>query len=442
MFRTERFPVTREDWFGWAWKVALFVLPWQTRWFADAELGGWPWEAGRWSVYVSWLPLILTVILGFSLPERISKKWFEGGAVLFLCAFFALVFAPVGWRGLVFQAEGQWWIQVLLVTSFAATLIHRRVSAKDFSTWLVVALLPQIVLGCVQYATQFVVGSKWFGMATQDPILPGVSVIEHGDMRLLRMYGSFPHPNLFGGWMVLGWLLAFQRAWHESRKFWLVVWTSAAAGFLGCVLLSYSRAAWIAALVGGLLFVVCAVRFSSLHKGELEGITRQFRLISLGSVLLFICIVAFSQREHLLARFHPDERLESKSLEVRATSLRDGVQLAQRFWMFGAGPNVEQLYLASHGSADLPDKLREPVESPHNTFLLFFVSFGVVGGLLLLVALFLFWKHNPLNPFVWSLVVLGMLDHYFWTLWAGQILVALFFLSVRLKDREVAETHP
>lgn len=65
-------------WFAIAWRVTILALPWQTRWFLDAQLAGWPWEQGRVSFYLSWIPLLLTIGLGIALlspaQRRISKK--------------------------------------------------------------------------------------------------------------------------------------------------------------------------------------------------------------------------------------------------------------------------------------------------------------------------------------------------------------------------------
>ena len=58
------------------WRLSILTLPFQTRWFHDASLAGWPWEQGRWSVYVSWGLMLGTVAVGMILP--LTKGELEG----------------------------------------------------------------------------------------------------------------------------------------------------------------------------------------------------------------------------------------------------------------------------------------------------------------------------------------------------------------------------
>src|SRR5690349_15713914 len=47
-----------------SWRLALLFLPWQTRWFLEGpSVNGFPWENGRISLYLSWIPLIVTIMI-------------------------------------------------------------------------------------------------------------------------------------------------------------------------------------------------------------------------------------------------------------------------------------------------------------------------------------------------------------------------------------------
>ena len=127
-------------------------------------------------------------------------------------------------------ATAQWWIHFFLLTVFAWTLIRARVSSRTVATWFVISLLPHAFLGIWQYASQEIVAMTWFGIAAQDPSVAGVSVVEAGPMRVLRAYGGFPHPNIFGGWLAMGYWRLSSRVRHVQKR--------------GCVLLRMRHSRW------------------------------------------------------------------------------------------------------------------------------------------------------------------------------------------------------
>ncbi len=156
--------------FSIAWRLAVLVLPWQTRWFSDASLAGWPWEQGRLSFYASWFIIITATILGFKTSSQNSSQlaptkvvrpnhfcWF-----IFLMLFAGSLFFSGGASG-AFRAIGQWWAQIFLLGLFVVALRRAAVSHRKITTWFVISLLPHIALGVWQYATQKVVGSSWLG---------------------------------------------------------------------------------------------------------------------------------------------------------------------------------------------------------------------------------------------------------------------------------------
>ena len=144
--------------FGIAWRTALVLLPWQTRWFHDASLSGWLWEQGRVSIYLSWIPLLLTIALGM------SREWMWWKVVLKrreARLVFALIVIGMMGAGLdppALLAVLQWWIQIGLLMLFGTVMYRRRIALSSFLTWFVLALIPSAVLGLWQEMSQMVSG--------------------------------------------------------------------------------------------------------------------------------------------------------------------------------------------------------------------------------------------------------------------------------------------
>jgi len=188
--------------------LSIFLLPWQTRWFQGAKLGGWNWEQGSASVYASWLLIMSVVILGFwQKRKKISPiLTLKISGAMFVFVAISILASNFEDRALI--AIIQWWLQVSLLFFFALTIYQAGISVKKLAFWFILSLIPQILLGFWQYYEQLVVGSKWLGIAAQLPENQGVSVIEHGLFRVLRIYGGFPHPNIFGGWVAIGFIVS------------------------------------------------------------------------------------------------------------------------------------------------------------------------------------------------------------------------------------------
>lgn len=429
----------KERLFAFAWRAAILTLPWQVRWFRDAELAGWPWEQGRASFYISWFFLFSTIVLGLFVrhhPTSVRRMRFP---VLLIALFSVVTFVGAGTDARAFAASAQWWAQASILLLFVVTLLRSSVPVRALAVWFAISLVPHAFLGAWQYAEQRVWGHAWLGMATQLPEWPGVSVVEHGEFRVLRVYGGFPHPNIFGGWLAAGLVVATWLASTAASKRPALGWSAAAALFSVVLLLTYARGAWIAAAVG-----IASLFFGLLAKPTADRPPDgwSFAFVALFVSLLSVAIVGFSQADHVFARFDPTARLEAKSVDVRAQSLRDGIRLFREHPFVGTGPNAA--LLALHRIQGAPERSSAPLEPPHNAFLVAAVDVGAAGIALLAAAAFVIWRTSRgtkrsalFLPLLSVAFVVAMFDHYPWTLWAGQSLVALAALMA-LRPRETS----
>ncbi|MFA5186039.1 MAG: O-antigen ligase family protein [Patescibacteria group bacterium] len=420
-------------WFGLVWRLAVLSLPWQTRWFHEAKLAGWPWEQGSSAFYVSWIPLIFAVVLGFiGLKEdppkdEKKKKW-----IPWLWVSSAVLLCLSVMRSVSFEASAQWCIQAGVLCVFVYVLHKRNIAAKTLATWLSIAILPHALLAYMQFAVQRVDSWSWLGIAFQSPKQLGVSVVEFADMRYLRAYGGMPHPNILGGWLAMGTIVAVWSAWRSATKRRALAFAAAAAVFSGALVLTFSRSAFLATAVGCAALMILFFVKRREKKTEL-----QFGLMALVCAAVFAAILGFSQREVLLARTQDQSRLEVKSSVSRTQSLKDGWEVFKRRWILGSGPNAELKDLAMIKFGNEGKQSSEPLESPHNSFFLLVVDFGVVGGLIVLWAVFLA-RRKLLRRwyFILPLSVLAWFDHYLWSYWSGMVLLAVILSLAAVPDTD------
>lgn len=428
----------RDQLFAIAWRIAILVLPWQTRWMYSTTLGGWPWEQGTIAVYISWFPLLATIMFGWSLAKRsIHTRSFR---VLGACSL-AFIFASIG--AIIFSDPDtrfirstvmlQWWIQCSILFSFAVVLWRSGLTASVFIDWCIVSMVPHIVLGIAQYFYQTSPAFTWLGLAQHIPSQLGTSVIEHDGLRILRVYGGFPHPNIFGGWLVFTIVLILRKviSTFETRK--NIVYVIALIGCSMTLILTYSRSAWVAALI--VLFFVALFSFQELRMSKNR---RNAVYIAYTCIGVTVLSTALAQANHIFTRFDASARLETKSLSTRAQSIQNGITLFREKPLFGSGVHGALLDLSAYTKRSV---LSEPAEPPHLAYLLLLAEFGLFGMLafVLLCAYFL-----PRLTWSMPLLVIGIIalfDHYPVSLWAGQSLVMLCVLLAFLPYIQKLEEH-
>jgi hypothetical protein len=114
---------------------------------------------------------------------------------------------------------------------------------------LMVGLQAVVAIG--QVVTGGSLGLRLLGELDLDPRVHWTSVVTVGDeVRLLRAYGLTPHPNILGGILACGTLLllgAPAGGWARVLQLGLVVVVAAA------LVATFSRGAWLGAVVGGLV---------------------------------------------------------------------------------------------------------------------------------------------------------------------------------------------
>ncbi len=352
---------------------------------------GWLWERFRDIGIYGWLWLVgLMIVVGVVLGVDQSVG-----------AFYRI------WRLVLMFGLSLWVVQVL-----------PRWGAKHLIRLITVGLLPLVLVGLVEVLRGQSLGLHMIGEWNFSMNTPGIAKTMVMGSKILRAYSTFPHPNVFGGivavflmWELNDWLDQANQAKtiRFLRRLSLII-------LLIGVVVAFSRAVWLAVLLGASLILtrslVSAFRQQVITRIEGVGV------LLVGVVLVNLLI---SQSLGLL-------QWDQITLDRRLALNKVAVQMwLDHFWL-GVGQNQFILQLDRYWQVSGLTRFMQPV---HNVLLLILVESGAVAGILWLVSLIgpVWQAWSRLSPGIrasWVIILItGMVDHYWWTLPAGQLVLFL-----------------
>lgn len=288
---------------------------------------------------------------------------------------------------------------------------------------LLLSLLGQTAVAIAQFLTQNDLGLRFLGeldLMSQ----AGESILFAHGQYWLRAYGLTPHPNILGGVLAVFVLLLIPAYLHApSKKSW---------GWLGLLLLglcglffSFSRAAWLGGVVGGLFFVGML-----LLTGESSLRARRVLILGLAS-LLVLGILGWQHQALLFSRVTPaSNALESRAVDERVLLAELGLALWRESPVVGIGAGQTAVAMTPL-VREIPKIGPQPI---HNVLLLLLVELGVAGVLL--------WGWLTIYPIGWAIIhrrqlsiwllgctsalvalaVIGLFDYYSWGWQQGRLL--------------------
>ncbi|MEA3357477.1 MAG: O-antigen ligase family protein [Patescibacteria group bacterium] len=317
----------------------------------------------------------------------------------------------------------------LLLYLYCAVLIF--FSDRLWNVWIL--FLVAILCACIQSAIamlQFYLGRNLGlsvfgesilqvgGYATSSVVLP--SGVE------LRGYGTFPHPNVLGGYLASV-LLSVYFLLVKVKGLKRILLIGAAVLILGGVLVTWSRSAWLVIL---LVFMFGLTRkvFGLIKQGSAGLKTVKITLMSTGVVLAVSCGWIWMGQDDLSQAIH--QRLLSQT-SISDVSVVERRNLLERsfsmiknnpFWGVGVGNFIPEL-AKDPVYTESGLRLMQPV---HNVFVLIIAEAGILGCAL--VICMAYWLIRAVKkyglgsfavPAIAVVLAAGMLDHYLWTLPQG-----------------------
>lgn len=351
--------------------VVVALLPWQARLFIrEASIEGLYWEYGTISIYIIdifilflfvlaviiWRKNVFTVKDGIPLTIIIWVAWLALQQIFFGLSYTFHIIGPV--------------------ISFLVFIANKRTPIRLFHIAFAIGIGAFVtsLFGIWQFIHQEVVSSTLLGIATQTPDTLGVSVIEFTKGRFLRSYGTLSHPNVLGGWLVVGivsfWYVYQERTsliWRTALLFMTIIITFA-------LLLTFSRSAFFALLFVIMLWIIIIFFMRSIRKSI---IVVTILTVLLGSFLL---------SDILFGRFIEPSRLDQQSVSERLHEYSEWQSLISGYWIGGIGIQNYSRALAVKDHFSKPAWAYQPI---HNAYVLLLVETGIIGFIIFFLLFFL-----------------------------------------------------
>jgi O-antigen ligase len=288
-------------------------------------------------------------------------------------------------------------------------------------SWVIfLSSLFQSVLAFCQFHVQHMLGLRFLGEYIAPKGTPGLATIDYGTEKLIRAYGTFPHPNLLGAFLILGIACALYLVSRETDKPAFSKWKLAIVScgtvllFIG-TFLSFSRLAW----TGSAITIICFMGYNLFYK--------KYRTVwLLGLIAIVSCgtiVISYPRLPIILV-----SSLDSKSNSVvlRESFNKIGIDLVKQNPILGngSGSYISQM----QKTYQLADWQYQPA---HNIFIFTAAELGLAGlaALLFLIwqAIRCTWNKRTLIGFTLLVsllvfVLLSNFDHYFVTIQQGQLL--------------------
>jgi len=348
--------------------------------------------------------LVLGVLFSWFLQKRnhwrqfyrgIKKHWWLMAALAFLTVNCLMAANP----GAAFYQL----IKIVKLALLAFYVSREKYTWSDLYLPLSLAVVYSSLLALLQFWQQTSLGGLWWwlGERSFNLMTPGIAKSVVGGKLMMRPYGTFPHPNVLAGFLLVAMVVVGVQKKAKSLWWWLVMTLGGLT-----IIVSFSRVTWLVGLLIGLGFIV--LKFSK----------KRWRFL-VGGVVLFLLLIGFYLALSLSGQETIDQRLALAQVALKmvadrplgGVALNNFIPLLPLYWQ----PFGTTYWL-------------QPV---HNIYLLVAAETGLTGLLVFLWLLILTLRRIKIDSrllVVWLVILaLGLVDHYWLTLQQSQLLLAIVF---------------
>jgi O-antigen ligase len=376
-----------------------------------------------WVAIGGWL---LSRLLDPAAPRLRLGPWFLSGPLAGL-----LVLSLIGIPFAVDPVYAGYQTVRLLLLAWLYLMIINVTLMPGMVAWpLAAGMVLQTTVALPQFALGRSLGLRRLGEVTVQAAWKGASVVMVGEQRWLRAYGLAQHPNLLGGCLIVMLLLVI--GYYLTQSGWrrLPLLIALASGLI-TLLVTFSRAAWLGAAVGGvmmlglLLWSRRQLRWSPDYSSValLAGL-----FLAMGAAFAVINWQLLQPRLGLTS-----QGVEIRSVEARAIQVKAAWALVRMRPVLGVGIGnypTALYHLAREAVAAYP--VYQPV---HNVFLLSTAELGLLGGALWLAVIVAPWaalwlRRRQVQMMPWwaglsgalaALTVVSLFDYYTWLSHQGRL---------------------
>ena len=439
----------------------LFFIPFQIRTVIS-------WQGGEWGskfLYLTDLLLVGVFILGAKevyqsyKTNKLKTNWL---LVVFLLIALISVFVSGDKTVSAYR-----WVKLLefaLLYVYISTQFKIQNSKFKISTVLSIIVYSgifQSILAIAQFYKQGSLGLRFIEAGSYTPGEAGVATFMSGAEKVMRPYGSFPHPNVLAAFLVLA-IFCFFALWLKKMRPHGLIGLFGPIGLaimIFALFLTFSREAIMTFVFVGFAFFLIRFFQMRIFPHTEERLVAGKRMMILAAMFIVFSIIStlivlpyFKTRfttismdeEAINLRFFYDQMAIKMIAEKPLLGIGIGnfVNYSHHFPAFLRAANK----IANGGgetAAEIPDWIYQPA---HNIYLLIAAEIGILGALVFIIFILIKLIKNifPLkpkdvdsmiNPLVFAFIaflIIGLSDHFSWTLQTGAM---TFWLSMALSNR-------
>ncbi|MDD5489440.1 MAG: O-antigen ligase family protein [Candidatus Moranbacteria bacterium] len=328
---------------------------------------------------------------------------------------------------------------ILLIVNFAVIIRNLAKKGDIKAEFIYISLLLggifQSLLGIFQFLLNRSLGFRILGESIIGPDLPGIAKIVVFGAKHIRAYGTFPHPNVLAGFLIIQIIFLFSlitkrlaqnastkdKVPHETILTRIPTCLLLVALFLNtaCFLLTFSRSAFLSLFLIGLALLLA----------KLAAKRKLIWLIMAITIFLLLLHGILDASRHSKIFF-----LSTQSLEERNSYLEVSREtIVEHPWLgLGIGQFIVQEIVSR------PNWSGWQYQPVHNVYLLITAELGIVGLILFLMFLLTFINNyckinrlpsllttKPYCIIIFSFLFISFFDHYFWDIKSGMIIFAI-----------------
>ena len=450
--------------------VALFLLPWQTHLllFDGTILGGdavSPFTSIK--IYAVEVIVLLAGIIVLAVKkERPTIDATYRKPIALACGVFIITALSTLWSVSYPVSLGAL-LHVGVAMLFFVLMLDKKLTLRPLLFAFGAGLVVPSLLGVWQVLADASPASTLLGLAERSAATLGDAVTIAADgTRQLRAYGSFSHPNVFGGYLAVGVLamLAFVR--RDKNSIVIPTLPNVRAGFGGTpsmrslgvgllgmttvillitLIFTASRSAMLGLLLGVGLAVLVAKMSGGAGSGSAGKSTAMARIvvIPIAAAVIGCTLLAVLFVPNIIASLRGGGVTEDRSLIERIAQYDSYPLVVDAPWLHGHG--VGAYTIAAYEARTCTGWDCQPI---HNVPMLIVGELGVLGLIVVLawstsidrINFARFPNRDALVAFAMGNVVLVVLffDHYLWSSWSGLALIAFVMaLTVRMGENNV-----
>lgn len=402
--------------------IFLFALPLGTRYIFSGAGADFI-EYRAFSLYLTDILIGLLFLFwifrrkDFTFIKNEKENWY-------LLGFLAWAGVSIFWATETFHAF-YWWLKLLEVVwlyFYIRGSVGKIFSAKASLCAVASGALVQVVIAVWQFTLQRDLGLQFLGESPLGASILGVAKFFSESEKYIRVYGTFPHPNIFAAYLIFA-IFALVLIYYLHKKVpdgkFGAVWSLVLALFVLALFLTFARTPIT------ILTISVAIILLMLPLYEEIDHLRPRIMFSIPVLFAFIATLTILLFPFVAPRFNIKWSDPSVTDRIRYNELAVQFVGERPLTGYGVGQYIPHIQEIRPGFE--PYKY----QPAHNIYLLMAAEMGLLGAFLFLAWLFSLFRRHFRRLFQFPHLVflallmafagLGAFDHYFLTIQQGML---------------------